>query len=68
MEGSDVSLNGTATDPEGDAMTYLWTYNSTDLNIVFANATSASTTFTAPQVEADTTILFTLTASDGDSR
>ena len=65
MEGSDVSLNGTATDPEGDAMTYLWTHNSNGLNIVFANATSASTTFTAPQVEADTTILFTLTADDG---
>ena len=46
-------------------MTYLWTYNSTDLNIVFANATSASTTFTAPQVEADTAVLFTLTADDG---
>ena len=65
MEGSDVSLNGTATDPEGDAMTYLWTHNSNGLNIVFANATSASTTFTAPQVDSDTTILFTLTADDG---
>ena len=65
LEGSEVSLNGTATDPEGDALTYLWTYNSNGLNIVFANATSASTTFTAPQVEADTTILFTLTADDG---
>ena len=65
LEGSEVSLNGTATDPEGDAMTYLWAHNSTDLNIVFANATSASTTFTAPQVEADTAIAFTLTAHDG---
>ena len=65
MEGSDVSLNGSATDPEGDAMTYLWTHNSNGLNIVFANATSASTTFTAPQVEADTAVLFTLTADDG---
>ena len=62
LEGSDVSLNGTATDPEGDALTYLWTHNSTDLNIVFANATSASTTFTAPQVDSDTAIIFTLTA------
>ena len=65
LEGSEVNLNGTATDSEGDALTYLWTHNSNDLNIALANATSASTTFTAPQVEADTAITFTLTANDG---
>ena len=35
------------------------------MNIALANATSASTTFTAPQVEADTAIVFTLIADDG---
>ena len=65
LEGSEVSLNGSATDPEGDALTYLWTHNSTIPDIALVNATSASTTFTAPQVDSDTAIIFTLTADDG---
>ena len=65
QEGSEVSLNGTATDPDEDVMTYLWTHNSTSSDITLANATSASTTFTAPRVDSDTAIAFTLTADDG---
>ena len=65
QEGSEVSLNGSATDPDEDVMTYLWTHNSTTLDIALANATSASTTFTAPRVDSDTAIIFTLTADDG---
>ena len=64
QEGSEVSLNGTATDPDEDVMTYLWTHNSTSSDITLANATSASTTFTAPRVDSDTAITFTLTAND----
>ena len=64
QEGSEVSLNGTATDHDKDIMTYLWTHNSTTLDIALANATSASTTFTAPRVDSDTAIAFTLTAND----
>ena len=63
--GSEVSLNGTATDHDKDVMTYLWTHNSTLSDITLANATSASTTFTAPRVDSDTAIAFTLTADDG---
>ena len=58
------SLNGSATDPDEDVMTYLWTHNSTSSDITLANATSASTTFTAPRVDSDTAIAFTLTAND----
>ena len=65
QEGSEVSLNGSATDPDEDVMTYLWTHNSTSSDIALANATSASTTFTAPRVDSDTAIIFTLTADDG---
>ena len=63
--GSEVSLNGTATDHDEDVMTYLWTHNYTSSDITLANATSASTTFTAPRVDSDTAIAFTLTADDG---
>ena len=65
QEGSEVSLNGSATDSDEDVMTYLWTHNSTSSDITLANATSASTTFTAPRVDFDTAIAFTLTADDG---
>ena len=65
QEGSEVSLNGSATDPDEDVMTYLWTHNSTSSDITLANATSASTTFTAPRVDSNTAIIFTLTADDG---
>ena len=47
-EGETVTLSGSATDPDGDPLTYLWTHNSTSSDITLANATSASTTFTAP--------------------
>ena len=63
--GSVVSLSGNATDPDGDVLAYLWTHDSDALNIALANATSASTTFTAPPVDSDTDVIFTLTADDG---
>ena len=65
QEGAGVSLNGSATDPDGDPMTYLWTHNSVAPGITLVNATSASTTFVAPQVDSDTGIVFTLTVDDG---
>ena len=63
-EGDTVTLTGTATDPDGDPLTYLWTHDSA-LDIQLANATSISTTFAAPEVSSNTTIIFTLTADDG---
>ena len=64
LEGQTVMLNGTATDADGDSLTYLWSHNSS-LAIQLANSTSPSTTFTAPAVDADTEITFTLTVDDG---
>ena len=62
-EGDTVTLSGTASDLDGDPLTYRWTHDST-LTINFANDTALSTTFTAPQVTSDTTVTFTLTVSD----
>ena len=64
-EGDTVSLSGTAsdTDPE-DTLAYQWTHNSS-LAITLADAAALETTFTAPAVSANTTVLFTLNVTDG---
>ncbi len=60
-----MTLSGTATDadPE-DILTYEWTHDGA-LAITFANPAALSTTFTAPDVAADTAITVTLTVNDG---
>ena len=58
-----MTLSGTASDLDGDPLTYRWTHDST-LTINFANDTALSTTFTAPRVTSGTTVTFTLTVSD----
>ena len=63
-EGVAVTLAGTASDADGDAMTYKWTHDS-GLPISLADDTALLTTFTAPEVAANTTVTFTLTVSDG---
>ena len=66
QEGSAVTLSGTATDDDGDPLTYSWSHDSS-LAIQLANSTSSSTTFTAPAVDTDTEMTFTLTVSDGSA-
>ena len=63
-EGDTVTLNGTASDPDGDTLTYLWSHDSA-LNITLAGADALSTTFIAPQVNSTNTVVITLTVSDG---
>ena len=63
-EGAQVTLNATASDPEGDHLTYLWSHDSA-LPITVSNATSQLTTFTAPAVDSDVTVTFVLSVSDG---
>ena len=63
-EGDTVTLGGTASDPDGDSMTYTWTHDSS-LGITLSSTTSLSATFTAPEVDSDATVTFTLTADDG---
>ena len=62
-EGATVTLSGTASDSDNDPLTYMWTHDSA-LSITLADDTAISTTFTAPAVTQDTTIIFTLAASD----
>ena len=64
-EGQAVTLSGTATDPDNDALTYLWSQDPAAPAIAFDNATAISTIFTVPQVDANATLTLTLTANDG---
>ena len=61
-----VTLDGSATDPDGDALTYSWTQTS-GTNVTLSDAAIAAPTFTAPA--SATVLVFTLTVTDdsGDS-
>ena len=61
-EGDLVTLDGTgSSDPEGETLTYEWT---APAGITLSDPTSASPTFTAPDVAAPTTFEFTLEVCD----
>ena len=64
-EGATASLNGTASDgdPE-DTLAYQWTHNAT-FTITIQDSTALNTQFEAPDVDADTPVLFTLNVTDG---
>ena len=65
-EDTQVTLSGTATDADGDPLTYLWSHDQAT-GIIINNSTSLLSTFTAPQVNSNTTFTFTLTAGDGNA-
>ena len=66
--GANVTLNGSASnDPDGDTLSYQWAQVS-GTTVTLANADSASATFTAPTVNSDTLLQFSLTVSDGKSQ
>ena len=58
--GGTVTLNGTASDPNGDALTYAWTSSGGG---TFANDSALDTTWTAPTATA-ATVYLTLTVTD----
>ena len=66
MEGNSVTLMATATDPDGDAMTYAWTQDSGSI-VTLSNPTELTTMFTAPSIGSDNnaTLHFTISANDG---
>jgi hypothetical protein len=67
MEGNPITLMATATDPDGDAMTYAWTQDSGPM-VTLTNPTDLNTMFTAPSVDSSgtATLHFTISANDGN--
>ena len=60
-EGEDVTLSVSATDVENDALSYHWTMDGVELD-----NTAASFDYTGLAVTQDKTVIFSVTASDGD--
>lgn len=65
-EGTQVTLSGSATDPDNDKLSYAWG-ESSGPHVKLASYSDTTTTFTAPMIYPDTNkvLLFMLTADDG---
>ena len=65
-EGSNVELDASGiTDPDGDVLTYTWAQVGGQ-PVTLDSTTAANVKFTAPQVQVDTALAFSLTVTDSD--
>ena len=64
-EGANVNLDASgSSDSDGDTLSYQWVQTSGP-TVSLSNASSAQASFTAPQVNANTNLIFEVTVSDG---
>lgn len=63
-EGASFTLNATSSDNEGDSLSYQWTQTAGP-TVSLSSSTVLSPSFTAPDVDAATTLSFQLIANDG---
>ena len=62
--GDAVTLAGRGTDPEGEKLGFAWRQRAGKPTVDLSNADTATATFTAPEVAAETELTFRLTVSD----
>ncbi|WP_324290042.1 myxosortase-dependent M36 family metallopeptidase [Pyxidicoccus sp. MSG2] len=63
-ERTTVTLSGSASDADGEALTYLWTQTA-GTAVALRDYNKATATFTAPETVTGETLSFTLSVSDG---
>ncbi|MBB1311921.1 hypothetical protein H5162_21230, partial [Pseudoalteromonas sp. SR41-8] len=61
VEGSEVSLEGEASDSDGSIVSYEWLQLSSDDIVTINNSDKAKASFDAPDVEEEVEITFQLT-------
>ncbi len=62
-EGITVTLSGSAVDPDGDTLTYVWTQTAGP-SVTLSGADTATASFATPDVTANTVFTFTLKVTD----
>ncbi|GAB7095057.1 hypothetical protein JCM30237_22100 [Halolamina litorea] len=66
-ESTSVSLDASgSSDPDGDSLSYSWTQTGGP-DVTLSDASTATPSFTAPAVDADDTLTFEVTVSDGEA-
>ncbi|MEO5367390.1 MAG: PKD domain-containing protein [Magnetococcus sp. WYHC-3] len=67
-EDSNVTLSGAASsDADGTITSYLWTQTAGAPTVTLTGANTATPSFVAPSLEADTSLTFQLTVTDSDN-
>ncbi|MBX7116016.1 MAG: myxosortase-dependent M36 family metallopeptidase [Myxococcaceae bacterium] len=64
FEGNPVAIDATGQDPDGDVVTFVWTQTS-GVTVNPPSMTLPTLSFTAPQVDQETVLTFTVVATDG---
>ena len=65
-QGATVNLTGVASDSDGSISSWLWQQTSGSPSVTIKNSTTSNASFTAPEVEVETTLVFELEVKDND--
>ena len=65
-QGATVNLTGVASDSDGSISSWLWQQTSGSHSVTIKNSTTSNASFTAPEVEAETILVFELEVKDND--